>query len=176
MSEIPPPAAIAPPSGINDEQFYADLAGLDAMGMVLRGAIYIEHELMAYADEASASPAAIKKLQLDFSGRVHLAVVLGMPEEHAPALLAFGSVRNGFAHKLSATIGRQEVKNIRAAMSKEQLNVLQTAGERTAGRTKPFRWSELDYLDQLRLLIIVLRQGVRYGRMLLASAHADIAT
>jgi hypothetical protein len=85
----------------------------DDLGKVIRAHIYIQHELQDFIFFAAPSSDQLKLLKdLDYSGMVGLALVLGLNVELKPALNAIGGLRNRFAHRLDMKIGEEEAKNL----------------------------------------------------------------
>lgn len=114
MSEQSAPARLNVEAKL--EAFNHALLGDDELGAVIRGHIYIENELIAFIKARLPVPEAIKDRDIDYSMRVKLAVALGLDPDFEPALNFVGSLRNGFAHRLDARIGKQEAENFEKAL------------------------------------------------------------
>jgi hypothetical protein len=94
------------------------LSGEDDLGKVVRAHIHIEHELQELIIFAAPSPAQLKKFEnMEFSEKLHLALVLGLKAELKPALTAIGTLRNRFAHKLDMKIGEEIANNLIATFA-----------------------------------------------------------
>jgi imidazoleglycerol phosphate dehydratase HisB len=101
--------AKAPSTDQTQDQFYKDLMGEDALGVVIRAHIHVEHQLNAFIEEIVPYPDELRPMQLDYSQRVHLVVALGLKEELKKPLLALGTLRNEFAHRLTASLTKARV-------------------------------------------------------------------
>lgn len=96
--------------------FQEALLGDDELGVVIRAHIYVEHELIAFIRATMSPPEALDAIKLDYEGRVKLAMALGLPAHFKPALSFLGTLRNSFAHRLDATLTKQEANGFAAAM------------------------------------------------------------
>jgi hypothetical protein len=107
MSEEP---EISVRMGIDEKlkRFNRALVGEDELGMVVRGHIYIEKELIDFVRARLPYPDGIKDLGIDYSGHIKLAICLGLDQSFGPGLKFVGSLRNRFAHQLDMTIGKQD--------------------------------------------------------------------
>src|SRR5690349_11956331 len=103
---------VKPPKGVDDKKFYSTLAAEDPLGVIVRGLAYIESEVVALCEEAAVHPRVIKDMRLDYSGRVALAVALGLRQSLQKPLSAVGTLRNKFAHNIDAAIGPTEAKSL----------------------------------------------------------------
>ncbi len=85
------------------------LAHDDVLNTVIKSAIFIEAELNAFFDAKLPNPRALDKLHLDFSQKCGLAAALGLSKWLLSPLSSLGNVRNKFAHRLDAELGKSEV-------------------------------------------------------------------
>jgi hypothetical protein len=99
------------------ESLTAALRNDDDLGKVVRAHIHIEHELQDLIFFAAPKPNQLKSFdKMEFSGKVHLALVLGLNADLKPALTT-GTLRNKFAHRLDTRIGEEEAKNLIATLA-----------------------------------------------------------
>ena len=100
------------------ELLAAALRNDDDLGKVVRAHIHIEHELQDVIFFAAPKPNQLKSFdKMEFSDKVHLALVLGLNADLKPALTATGTLRNKFAHRLDTRIGEEEAKNLVATLA-----------------------------------------------------------
>lgn len=162
------PDLVLAPVGIDDASFFRELTKEDALGVVLRGAIHIDHELIALVDETSACSAAIKHSNFDYFQRVMIGVALGLNPELAAPLKTIGSLRNRFAHVPNVELGKNEVDAIYKSLSPDHKKIVQTTFKAVRSRHPNSRfastYSDLVPLDKLVFLIIALRQALRAAR------------
>lgn len=168
MPKMPKPASAVEATPLSDPQLLAKrdaylkvLQGEDILGVVIRAHIYIEHELNDLLDAAVADPAALKALNLDYSGKVILAAALGLDPTFRPMLSCVGKLRNDFAHNLTATLGSQQVTALRTAMGAH----FDVAHRSLASTDKKMgnasrKWRQLDATEQLVLMLITIWSGL----------------
>lgn len=162
---------IGPPKGVDDEDFISAMLHEDPLGIVVRSVIFIEHELIALAEEVATHPRAIKDMKLDYHGRVALAVTLGLVPSLQPALNALGSLRNKFAHNPGFSIGKEQVNALIETLDDSQRSAAEFSFERVRAAAPDQHSAKvdgLDPLDKLKLVALVLRQSVRAARMKVA--------
>jgi hypothetical protein len=145
------------------DAFNKALLGEDDLGMVVRAQIHIENQLIEFI-RATLSPAsALDALDLDYAGRVKLALALGLPPTFKPALTFVGNLRNKFAHRLDAEISAQEALNFENALgSEKQVHDRSYAATRKklSLTDKPTAVSQLDPKDRILLCFVTLWSGV----------------
>lgn len=151
--------------GLADQmaKFNAALLGEDPLGVVVRAHIYIEHELIGFIRARLERPELLEALKLDYDGKVKLGLALGLPEEFGPALSTVGKLRNGFAHRLEATIGEQEANNLKKALG-EEYQVALTNYAATNAKLNPeepsLPLSQREPMDQIIIYLLVLWSGI----------------
>jgi hypothetical protein len=98
----------------------AALRRADSLGKVVRGHLYIEHELNDFIYFAAPNPAILKEIDKEdkpeFSLKVRLAVLLGLDPQLKPGLKAAARLRNQFAHRLETKLGKDDVRNLAATL------------------------------------------------------------
>lgn len=162
-NQLPP---VAPPDGLDDADFFAAVAESDHMGVVVRGAIYIEHELIALVEENLKSPQALKGINLGYRGSVALAIAVGLDQRFQEPLLALGKQRNKFAHDPGVTISDTEANTLFNALNNaDRAVVSKTLSSLAAAYPDKFAGEKLDPMDRVRLVIVALRQAARAARM-----------
>jgi hypothetical protein len=95
----------------------AALVGDDDLGKIVRGHIYIEHELQDLIFFAAPNPNELERFdKIEYSEKVQLALVLGMNPLLKPALAAVGNLRNKFSHQLDMKLGIDQANNLVASL------------------------------------------------------------
>lgn len=146
---------------------YRHMSSEDDLGVALRSAIYIENQLDLLIEQISWSNRAVSRLSLDYSGKINLALILGLDERFGPPLSAIGSIRNRFAHQLTTAITKFDVDGLYGNLSPEDKNIVQSTYEKTRSRTnikRPKKLSSLSPLEQFKLIAIALRGALVAAR------------
>lgn len=151
--------------GLENEQaaFTKALLGEDDLGMVVRAQIHIESQLIEFIRATMSPASALDALDLDYAGRVKLALALGLSPTFKPALTFVGGLRNRFAHRLDAEISAQEALNFENALGPEkQVRDQSYAATRKKLSLdhKPIAVSRLDPKDRILLCFVTLWAGV----------------
>lgn len=167
--------SVAPPFGVDDETFFKQLSQEDPLGVVLRGVIHIDHELMALINEASATPRAINHSAFDYHQRVMIAVAVGLNPAFSKPLNAVGTLRNKFAHEPNFPFGAAQVNPIYQALSGDHKEIVQETFRSVRAKHPKGNFagsfSGLDPLDKMVFLLISLRQALRAGRAQIAHGY-----
>lgn len=98
----------------------------DDLGVVIRTQIVVEQYLNNLIDLCVTSPAHVRKMDLDYSSTVKLAMALGLDSRFESSLNCLGKIRNDFAHNLRPEISKNDVNNFYKSldsMEKQTLNV-----------------------------------------------------
>ncbi len=93
--------------------------GDDDLGVVLRSQIIVEQYLNELIELLLKSPEHFRKMNLDYSSTVKLAISLGLNSRFESALNTLGKLRNDFAHNIREKISLQDVNNLYASLDKE---------------------------------------------------------
>lgn len=143
--------------------FHAALRGEDELGAVVRAHLYIEHELIEFIRARMSPPEALDAIELDFDGRVKLAVALGLNPTFKPALRFVGSLRNRFAHRLEMVITKQEADNLGNAMGPNKavaVDAYQATSAKFTAKEMAIPVSDRDPRDRVTLYLITLWGGI----------------
>ena len=143
-----------------DAEFVHAVMGEDDLAVVVRSHIHIENRLLNFIELTCPAPTNLKKMELDFSQQVQLALALGLAEECGPPLHAIGNMRNVFAHRLSAKLSKDRVDGFYKTFSANDKGVVQATYERlqqaaTAPKRPALR--KLEPKDQFVFLATSLR-------------------
>jgi hypothetical protein len=142
------------------DQFFKVVRGEDELGVVVRSHIYVESALVYLLKQLVVDGAYLEKLNLDYAQRVNLAVALGLKPEHAPPLLALGTIRNAFAHRLNTKLTKDRVDNLYKQFSSADKEILHAIFKRISSNGQLHGVSSLRSLppkDQFALLAVALR-------------------
>ena len=112
-------------SASQDQLLYQDLTREDDVGLVLRGQLHIEHQLMAVAEAILPFGERCDWGKFTYRSKVELAYACGLPQDVRSILLKLGNLRNDFAHKLDAAISRQRALDLYNGLSDRHRTVLQ---------------------------------------------------
>ena len=105
----------------------------------------------------------IDKMNLEYAQKVHLAVGLGLLPGYGLPLLVIGTMRNGFAHRADAKLGRQEVNNLYKSLPGEDRDIVIQSYERTKRQLGELTMPQLRALppkDQFIFIAIGLRAAL----------------
>lgn len=150
----------------DESSIYATLSSPDPLHVALYAAIYIENQLDAFIAEHSKSPNAVKRLQLDYSGKLDLAIVLGLASRLRPPIAAIGTIRNQFAHRLAMKLTDANADSVYHAFSAEDKQRVQSVYERVRSTAKgrPKKLAAVPPLDRLALFALTLRGALIVAR------------
>lgn len=147
------------PAGSTIEDFIKVLNGEDELGAVIRAHIHIEALLLELLRLLVKDEGALRKLNLEFSQSVDLAIALGLGPEHAKGLRAFGKLRNEFAHDLNSKLSDSRINNLYESLSTTDKEVVQLAYARTNSQlgVSPPSFKDLTPKGKFVLIAVALR-------------------
>jgi hypothetical protein len=145
---------------VTDTQFFADLQREDDVGLVLRGHLHIEHQLVVLMSAFLPAAAKCKWGKVSYRAKVELAYGCGLPADVKACLESLGSLRNDFAHTLTATVSRQSVLELYNALSDRLRKGLITSYE-AMGLGAMAKPSSLEPRDLLALIFLSARQATK---------------
>jgi hypothetical protein len=114
------------------DKFIGVLFGEDELGAVVRAHIHVEAKLLELLGLLVKDESYLRRLNLEFSQHVDLAIALGLNSEHAKGLRAFGNLRNDFAHKLNSELSKERVTSLYEALSSKDKESVHKAFKKTA--------------------------------------------
>jgi len=147
------------PAGSTIEDFIKVLNSEDELGAVIRAHIHIEALLLELLRLLVKDEGALRKLNLEFSQSVDLAIALGLGPEHAKGLRAFGKLRNEFAHDLNSRLSDNRINNLYMSLSTADKEVIQHAYARTNSQlgANPPSFKDLTPKEKFVLVAVALR-------------------
>ncbi|WP_157085564.1 hypothetical protein [Methylobacterium sp. Leaf99] len=138
--------------------FHDTLFKEDDLGLVIRGHIHVENELIEFIKIRLSPPNAVDALSLGYKEKCKLAKVLGMPRALQAPLSYAGNLRNKFAHNLGVTIGKQEADSFNIALKEHGIEYFQEAYHRiypTSTKRLNF-WNAHDFEPKNRIVISLI--------------------
>jgi hypothetical protein len=146
----------------HESQLISDLNGDDDLGCAIRGHIHVENGLDKFISKRLANVSHLKRADLDYFQKVHVALALGLPEILASPLKYIGNLRNKFAHNLGRNIGKQEAKNFYESFASEERDYIQQViarvNSKNPGNEKKFK--SLPPKEQFALCAISLEASL----------------
>jgi len=146
-------------AGSTIEDFIKVLNCEDELGAVIRAHIHVEALLLELLGLLVKDEQALRKLDLEFSQSVDLAVALGLGPEHAKGLRAFGKLRNEFAHDLGSKLSDDRINNLYESLSATDKEVVQAAYGTTNAQlgVNPPKFKDLTPKERFVLIAVALR-------------------
>jgi hypothetical protein len=129
----------------------------DDLGVVIRSQIIVEQYLNSLIESFMNYPEHFRKMKIDYSDTVMLALSFGLHPRFKPTLNALGKIRNDFAHKLRPSIKKQDVNNLYDTLDTKDKEVLHSSIKdvNTEFQTlQPFK--ESNEKDQFILIVMVV--------------------
>lgn len=147
----------------SEASFTQVLLGEDELGVVVRAHIRIEALLIQLLEQMVHKTKYLNKLELDYAGRVNLAVALGLKASFASPLLALGTLRNSFAHQPNTLVDKNRIDSLYKSLGEDEKEVVQESFLKTksltASKGKSFR--ALVPKDQFILIAVTLRSMLK---------------
>jgi hypothetical protein len=101
-------------------KFLEDIAGQDAVGVIIRAHLYVESTLNQLIKECLFRPKAMNGVELSFRFKVPLAAALGIiPDDFQPPLEQLNALRNKLAHRLDAEISDSDLDRLFHSFAKD---------------------------------------------------------
>lgn len=113
-------------------KFNEDTKGEDELQVILRGHLYIEHEIEKLLRLELAEPDCILTPRFMFTSKVNLAVALGLlPKNRKKMYEKLNSIRNNYAHQLDFKIKEKHLNDIVSCMDEEVKRRYSGSSEKT---------------------------------------------
>jgi hypothetical protein len=149
-----------------DQQFMADLQREDDVGLVLRGHLHVEHQLIELASVLLPFAARCDWGKISYRAKVEFAYGCGLPEDLKDLLERLGSIRNGFAHTLNASLSKQLVLDLYNSLSVRLRDGLKVS-YKAMGFEELTSPSSLESRDLLILVFLSARQAIKAAVLIL---------
>jgi hypothetical protein len=147
------------------------LTAEDELGAVIRGHLYIEHELNEFIKARLPLEAfeALTAMRIEYDKKITLAVSLGLPSEFKNALRKLGEIRNAFAHNLDATLAEDNVGSLFRVFAAEMKSITHQsyaqAYKKMPATQQPKDISNLEPRDKFSLYVVQLWSALCYFNM-----------
>jgi hypothetical protein len=143
-----------------EQQFIADLQREGDVGLVLRGHLRVEHQLIELISVLLPFGSRCDWGKVSYRAKVELAYGCGLPADLKDLLEHIGSVRNDFAHTLTASLSKQSVLNLYNSLSSRLRDGLK-GSYKAMGIGELTSPSSLDPRDLLILILLNARQATK---------------
>lgn len=143
-----------------DELFYSDLEREDDVGLVLRGQLHIEHQLIEIANAVLPYGKRCEWGKFAYRAKVELAHACGLSEDVRCVLLKLGNLRNVFAHNLNATISKQRALDLYNCQSDRLRTVLQDSHKLMTGGSV-FSVTKIEPRDLVALIFLNMHSATK---------------
>jgi len=97
----------------------------DELGAVIRAHMALEQDVDRFVSLVATNSDYIKKMQIDFSNKLKLAVAFGLDEEIYKPLVSVTNIRNKFAHRADMQLSKSEVNNFYKSFTSEDQFLIQ---------------------------------------------------
>jgi hypothetical protein len=148
-----------------NQDFYLAMRSEDDLGLIVRGHIFVEHQVREYVAAAAPKPELFKFSDFDYFSTVRIAFILGLDAEFNNSLPALGSLRNKFSHRLDMKLDDQMADNFYKTFGPVTQGAcvisyadLVKADEIERGAAKTFH--DLGPRDRMAISILSLRGGI----------------
>ncbi len=143
-----------------DQQFLDDLMREDDVGLILRGHLHAEHQLVELLTAVLPMGDRCDWSKISFFAKVESAYGCGLPLDVKDLLAKIGTLRNNFAHRLDAEITKKEVLALYNGLSARHRNVLKGSYKKMNGAEFP-KPASLDPRDLLIIVLMCARQATK---------------
>ena len=154
----------------SESSLYNDLARQDDVGLVLRGHLHIERELVHLVSAFLPFHARCDWSKLSYRAKVELAHACGLPLDVKNLLEKVGTLRNDFAHKLSAFISKESALDLYNSLSPRHRAGLKDSYKVMFGKalSKP---AALPPHDLLTLVLLTAHSATLAAALALPTSH-----
>jgi hypothetical protein len=172
--------ATVPPIDERDLGFLDEMRGADPLHLVIKSAIYVEHELIELCRLALPQPEALDGARFQLGQRIALAVALGLTTELRGPLKMVAKIRNEFAHDLTSSITHRMATDLYSSFSPDsQASILKTfervRSEQAEPANHPSTFFEYEPMDRFKICVINVRQALRAAQIHAVRHHQEIA-
>lgn len=151
-----------------------DLQREDDVGLVLRGHLHVEHQLIELASVVLPFAARCDWGKISYRAKLEFAYGCGLPEDLKDLLERLGSIRNGFAHTLNASVSQRSTLDLYNSLSDRLRDGLKVS-YRAMGLGELAGPTSLEPRDLLILIFLNARQATKAAVHALGSQRATLA-
>ena len=143
-----------------EQQFITDLQREDDVGLVLRGHLHIEHQLIELISVLLPYAERCDWGKVSYRAKVELAHGYGLPADLKDLLERIGSIRNDFAHTLTASLSKQSALDLYNSLSARLRDGLKGSYQ-AMGIGQLTSPSSLEPRDLITLILLNARQATK---------------
>jgi hypothetical protein len=147
-----------------DVSYYESAIKEDELGRVIRTHLHIEYLVDQLLGLHFKEPTVLYAMRLEFSDRVKLLSAFGYEKHLTQPLLALGTLRNEFAHKLNYKLTADRMDNFYKTLDADAKQMAQRVYEQTRASHKkenlPMNVRRLPPADQFALYVTTIRASL----------------
>lgn len=157
----------------DDQLLYNDLTREDDVGLVLRGHLHIEYQLMEIACAVLPFGNRCDWNKFSYRTKIELAYACGLPRDACDVLVKLGTLRNDFAHKLDASISKKRALDLYNCLSAKYRTVLRDS-YKVMMKKPDFSPASLKPRDLVTLILLNMHSVTKAAVLALcANAHSN---
>lgn len=151
--------------------WHVALGSEDDIGKIIRTHLYVESLITEFLSSFIPSPSHLKGMRLEYSGKVHLALALGLPKKLEAILVKIGTLRNKFAHEPNQKLDKTTMNEFFDVFSPEQKAEMQEHAKKTSWATAGEKWRNISASEQFTTMAVSLYHMVKIEIMLMEKAR-----
>lgn len=153
-----------------ESQFISDLLREDDVGLVLRGHLHVEQQLIELISTLLPFAERCDWAKVSYRAKVQVAYGCGLPADLKDLLERLGAIRNEFSHSLTASITKQSALDLYNSLSPRIRDVLKGSYQ-SMGKGVLDAPSSIDPRDLLILIFLNAQRGTMAGAMALRAKN-----
>ncbi|NOH26342.1 hypothetical protein [Vibrio europaeus] len=130
-----------------NEDLQIALNSEDDLGKVIRSHVVIENYLNQLVESRMVDPESFRKMNLEYSKLVLLAISLGLNPRFLNILNVIGTLRNDFAHNIRPEIKKQDANNLYQSLNSEDKKIVQKCLKSTSKKLPEEKISDFRSLE-----------------------------
>lgn len=142
-----------------DKILFSELVQEDNIGLVLRGHLHVEHQLIKFISKQLQYPDRVDWGKIDYSGKAELALACGLDVDIRPGLEHLETLRNNFACSFDAQIAPNWVLVAYNGLPRNLKDAIEVA-YKTLGKKIATQSKTLGTRDLLILVFICVANAV----------------
>ncbi len=148
-----------------DNRLLTILLGEDDLGVVIRAHIHIEEYIEKFLI-LKTDFQYVKKMNLDFSEKLLLAVSLGFNNDLYAPLVSLSNIRNKFAHKTDSVLTKSDVNNLYKSFAPEHKEGLQEIIRNNSDRPEGLATKYADLALSEKFVLMVMSLDILLAQMI----------
>lgn len=154
-----------------ERRYFETMSGQDAFTVIIRGAAYLDYELIKLLQVAVPEPKYLKDLSLDYSKRCALAFALGLDSSLKGAFAKVGNLRNDLAHQPTRELTAGDAKDLFNELPPDSKNQIPGLLKDRVVSPKVTSFHQLVPMDQYVLILVMLRSALIAARHLIENGR-----